>query len=51
MTTTTATLTARPIETRLRPLYAAGFIHGFALRYSVEKLFMRSIGPIVVNWQ
>jgi MFS family permease len=40
----TTTLKARPIETRLRPLYATGFIHGFALWYSIEKLFMRSIG-------
>jgi predicted MFS family arabinose efflux permease len=40
----TSTLIARPIETRLRPLYATGFIHGFALWYSIEKLFMRSIG-------
>ena len=44
MTTTTPPLTARSIETRLRPLYATGFIHGFALWYSIEKLFMRSIG-------
>ena len=35
----TITLAARPIETRLRPLYATGFIHGFALWYSIEKLF------------
>jgi predicted MFS family arabinose efflux permease len=34
----------RPVEIRLRPLYATGFIHGFALWYSIEKLFMRSIG-------
>jgi MFS family permease len=40
----TSTLAARPIQTRLRPLYATGFIHGFALWYSIEKLFMRSIG-------
>jgi len=40
----TSTLVARPIDTRLRPLYATGFIHGFALWYSIEKLFMRSIG-------
>jgi predicted MFS family arabinose efflux permease len=40
----TSTLTARPIGTRLRPLYATGFIHGFALWYAVEKLFMKSIG-------
>ncbi len=36
--------TPRPVKTRLRPLYATGFIHGFVLWYSVEKLFMRSIG-------
>jgi predicted MFS family arabinose efflux permease len=40
----TSTLTARPAGTRLRPLYATGFIHGFALWYAVEKLFMKSIG-------
>jgi MFS family permease len=40
----TNTLTARPAETRLRPLYATGFIHGFVLWYSIEKLFMRSVG-------
>lgn len=40
----TSTLAVRPIETRLRPLYATGFIHGFVLWYSIEKLFMRSIG-------
>ncbi len=40
----TAALASRPIETRLRPLYATGFIHGFVLWYSIEKLFMRSIG-------
>jgi MFS family permease len=38
------TRAARPITRRLRPLYATGFIHGFVLWYSVEKLFMRSIG-------
>jgi hypothetical protein len=33
----TATLVtrARPIEARLRPLYATGFIHGFARWYSM----------------
>ena len=40
----TSTLTARPVGKRLRPLYATGFIHGFALWYAVEKLFMKSIG-------
>ncbi len=34
----------RQLEKRLRPLYATGFIHGFALWYPIEKLFMRSIG-------
>jgi MFS family permease len=29
---------------RLRPLYATAFIHSFVLWYSVEKLFMRSVG-------
>jgi len=55
MTTTTAGLTARPIEARLRRLYATGFIHDYALWYSIEKLFMQSIGlndcMIVVNRQ
>jgi predicted MFS family arabinose efflux permease len=40
-------LAARPdklIKRRLRPLYATAFIHGFVLWYSIEKLFMRSIG-------
>ncbi len=40
----TSVLAARPIDKRLRPLYATGFIHGFALWYPIEKLFMRSIG-------
>jgi MFS family permease len=40
----TNTLAARPAKTRLRPLYATGFIHGFVLWYSIEKLFMRSVG-------
>jgi MFS family permease len=39
-----STLAARRIKGRLRPLYATGFIHGFVLWYSIEKLFMRSIG-------
>lgn len=39
-----STPAARAIKARLRPLYATGFIHGFVLWYSVEKLFMRSIG-------
>jgi len=29
---------------RLRPLYLTGFIHSFVLWYSIEKLFMRSVG-------
>ena len=39
-----STLTAGPVKARLRPLYVTGFIHGFALWYAVEKLFMKSIG-------
>ena len=35
---------ARPVKKRLRPLYATGFIHSFVLWYSIEKLFMRSVG-------
>jgi MFS family permease len=35
---------SKPIKRRLRPLYATAFIHGFVLWYSIEKLFMRSIG-------
>ena len=35
---------APSVQARLRPLYATGFIHGFALWYAVEKLFMKSIG-------
>lgn len=46
MTGTLATRdrTAQRIKARLRPLYATGFIHSFVLWYSIEKLFMRSIG-------
>jgi predicted MFS family arabinose efflux permease len=40
----TGTLAAPTVRARLRPLYATGFIHGFALWYAVEKLFMKSIG-------
>lgn len=40
----TGTLVAPSVQARLRPLYATGFIHGFALWYAVEKLFMKSIG-------
>jgi hypothetical protein len=32
------------LKARLRPLYATAFLQNFALWYSVEKLFMRSIG-------
>ena len=32
------------VSKRLRPLYATGFIHSFVLWYSIEKLFMRSVG-------
>ena len=39
-----ATATAQPVKKRLRPLYATGFIHSFVLWYSIEKLFMRSVG-------
>ena len=35
---------AGSVGRRLRPLYATGFIHSFVLWYSVEKLFMRSVG-------
>jgi MFS family permease len=35
---------ARSVSTRLRPLYATSFIHSFVLWYSIEKLFMRSVG-------
>ncbi len=35
---------AQPVKKRLRPLYATGFIHSFVLWYSIEKLFMRSVG-------
>ena len=41
MTTSPA---ARPVAERLRPLYATAFIHSFVLWYSIEKLFMRSVG-------
>jgi MFS family permease len=37
-------LESQLVLTRLRPLYATGFIHSLVLWYSVEKLFMRSIG-------
>ncbi len=40
----TSTLAAQPVTKRLRPLYATGFIHSFVLWYSIEKLFMRSVG-------
>jgi len=35
---------APPVKKRLRPLYATAFIHSFVLWYSIEKLFMRSVG-------
>jgi MFS family permease len=41
MTTSPA---ARAVARRLRPLYATAFIHSFVLWYSIEKLFMRSVG-------
>src|SRR6516164_2763986 len=40
----TAAPVAWPITKRLRPLYATAFIHSFVLWYSIEKLFMRSVG-------
>jgi MFS family permease len=35
---------SEPVKKRLRPLYATGFVHSFVLWYSIEKLFMRSVG-------
>ena len=35
---------AGAVSKRLRPLYATGFVHSFVLWYSIEKLFMRSVG-------
>lgn len=35
---------AKTLARRLFPLYVAGFFQGFVLWYTVEKLFMRSIG-------
>src|SRR5690242_5660829 len=32
------------VQNRLRPLYVTAFIHSFVLWYSIEKLFMRSVG-------
>src|SRR6266571_4421406 len=40
----TSTPAAGSVTKRLRPLYATGFIHSFVLWYSIEKLFMRSVG-------
>jgi MFS family permease len=40
----TSALVAEAVTKRLRPLYLTGFIHSFVLWYSVEKLFMRSVG-------
>lgn len=34
----------RPLIKRLLPLYIAGFFHSFVLWYTIEKLFMQSIG-------
>jgi MFS family permease len=39
-----STPVAESVNKRLRPLYATGFIHSFVLWYSIEKLFMRSVG-------
>jgi hypothetical protein len=36
---TTMTLTARPVETRLRPLYATGFIHGFEKHHGRVQMY------------
>jgi MFS family permease len=35
---------AAAVQRRLRPLYLTGFIHSFVLWYSIEKLFMQSVG-------
>jgi MFS family permease len=35
---------AGSVKERLRPLNATAFIHSFVLWYSIEKLFMRSVG-------
>jgi MFS family permease len=40
----TSALVAEAVTKRLRPLYLTGFIHSFVLWYSIEKLFMRSVG-------
>jgi predicted MFS family arabinose efflux permease len=40
----TSTVANQLTETRLRPLYATGFVHSLVLWYSIEKLFMRSVG-------
>jgi MFS family permease len=40
----TNTPAAQAVGKRLRPLYATAFIHSFVLWYSIEKLFMRSVG-------
>ncbi len=44
MVLVTNTPVAESVGKRLRPLYATAFIHSFVLWYSVEKLFMRSVG-------
>jgi hypothetical protein len=36
---TTMTLTARAVETRLRPLYATGFIHGFEKHHGRVQMY------------
>src|SRR5215471_2537624 len=40
----TSTPVAATVRKRLRPLYLTGFIHSFVLWYSIEKLFMQSVG-------
>ncbi|HEV2452298.1 MAG TPA: MFS transporter [Streptosporangiaceae bacterium] len=40
----TSEIETQIVGTRLRPLYATGFIQSLVLWYSIEKLFMRSIG-------
>src|SRR5579863_9196721 len=44
MVLVTNTPAAQAVGKRLRPLYATSFIHSFVLWYSIEKLFMRSVG-------
>jgi MFS family permease len=40
----TSTPVPGTVQKRLRPLYLTGFIHSFVLWYSIEKLFMQSVG-------